>query len=326
LRGGAYQYLVFSPKHQIYPQTPTTDLPDARFVRPDANNNTSDPHPDAHETPPTNARTAPQEPNAAKGPASLDMMTRPLLLILLAHNAAASSLADITQALAQGLTHGGFTFMGFRSVKLAWDETNAILREASVGPAWDETNAILREASVGPAWDETNAILLEASVGPAWDETNAILLEASVGRAWNETNAILREASVGRAWNETNAILKSHVKVLEGLPGALAGAAEALVLRCAVFCMIFWCLCFAACAACWCAPAQGQWSLRVRTLLTLHPPSACMCRIFYRRATHGGGGNPYVVEEEEEDAEGQGGQARGDGKGGGGACTRTRMA
>ena len=48
------------------------------------------------ETPPTNARTAPQEPNAAKGPASLDM-TRPLLLILLAHNAAASSLADITR-------------------------------------------------------------------------------------------------------------------------------------------------------------------------------------------------------------------------------------
>jgi hypothetical protein len=233
------------------------------------------------------------------------MLTRPLLLILLAHNAAASSLADITQALAQGLTHGGFTFMGFRSVKLAWDETNAILREASVGPAWDETNAILREASVGPAWDETNAMI-------------AIL--------WDETNAILREASVGPAWNETNAILKSHVKVLEGLPGALAGAAEALVLRCAVFCMIFWCLCFAACAACWCAPAQGQWSLRVRTLLTLHPPSACMCRIFYRRATHGGGGNPYVVEEEEEDAEGQGGQARGDGKGGGGACTRTRMA
>ena len=207
------------PKHQIYPQTPTTDLPDARFVRPDANNNTSDPHPDAHETPPTNARTAPQEPNAAKGPASLDMLTRPLLLILLAHNAAASSLADITQALAQGLTHGGFTFMGFRSVKLAWDETNAILREASVGPAW----------------------------------------------------------------NETNAILKSHVKVLEGLPGALAGAAEALVLRCTVFCMIFWCLCFAACAACWCAPAQGQWSLRVRTLLTLHPPSACMSRIFYQK-------------------------------------------
>ena len=179
------------------------------------------------------------------------MLTRPLLLILLAHNAAASSLADITQALAQGLTHGGFTFMGFRSVKLAWDETNAILREASVGPAWDETNAILREASVGPAWDETNAILREASVGPAW--------------------------------NETNAILKSHVKVLEGLPGALAGAAEALVLRCTVFCMIFWCLCFAACAACWCAPAQGQWSLRVRTLLTLHPPSACMSRIFYQK-------------------------------------------
>jgi hypothetical protein len=59
--------------------------------------------------PPTNARTAPQEPNAAKGPASLDM-TRPLLLILLAHNAAASSLADITRV------ERTLTFPGWREL------------------------------------------------------------------------------------------------------------------------------------------------------------------------------------------------------------------